>query len=92
MIHLIIGVIVLVVTIYFIINMIVLACRVVWLCVLLAAWCVLVYVIAVLGVIIGAKKLSQVIDRWRHSRRPTTQKSWCARRASILLSADELIE
>ena len=47
----------------------ILACRVIWLGVLLVAWCVLTVITAILAVIVGCQKLSQVFDEWQWRRR-----------------------
>jgi hypothetical protein len=67
MIHLIIGAVLLVGTLYFVINIIVLVCRVAWLCVVLLIECLLVCVIVV---IIDVQKLMQLIDQWERRNEP----------------------
>jgi len=62
MIHL-LAMVLLVVTLCFVV---VLMCRVIWLCVLLVAFCVIT---AMLAVIVGCQKLSQVLDDWQWRRR-----------------------
>jgi len=62
MIHL-LAMVLLVVTLCFVV---VLMCRVIWLCVLLVAFCVIT---AMLAVIVGCQKLSQVFDEWQWRRR-----------------------
>ena len=47
-------------------DTVILACRVIWLCVLLVAFCVIT---AMLAVIVGCQKLSQVLDDWQWRRR-----------------------
>ena len=69
MLHLIIGAVITVGTIYFIVSMVVLACRVIWLCVLIVAWCVMAAVTGVLAMVVGVQWLSQVVDNWRWRRR-----------------------
>jgi hypothetical protein len=69
MIHLIIGVALLVGSLYFVVSLIGLACRVVWLCVLLAVECVLICITVVLGTILGVQKVRQLIGEWKWRRR-----------------------
>jgi hypothetical protein len=59
----------------FIFNMLILACRVIWLCVLIMVACVLFCVTVVLGVIVGAQKLAQVIGQW-HRKVEILPPSW----------------
>jgi hypothetical protein len=69
MLHLIIGAVITLGTVYFIVNMIVLVCRLVWLAVLIVAWCVMAVVTAVMVMALGLHKLSQVVADWRWRRR-----------------------
>jgi hypothetical protein len=43
--------------------------RVVWLAVLIVAWCVMAGVTVVLGLAIGVRNLTQVVDEWQWKRR-----------------------
>jgi hypothetical protein len=69
MIHLIIGAVILVGTVYFIVSMIVLAFRLMWLCCLIVAWCVTAAVTGVLAMAVGVQTLYQAIADWRWRRR-----------------------
>jgi hypothetical protein len=69
MLHLIIGAVITVGTLYFPITVVVLAARIVWLAVLLAAWIIMAGVTGVLAIALGVQKVSQAVADWRWRRR-----------------------
>jgi hypothetical protein len=69
MIHLIVGAVITVGTVYFVTNMVVLAARLAWLAILIAAWLAVAVWTALLLVVLAVQKASQVISEWRWKRR-----------------------
>jgi hypothetical protein len=69
MLHLIIGALITVGTLYFVTNVVILVARLIWLAVLIAAWCVMAAVTGVLAMALGVQVAIAAIADWRWRRK-----------------------